>query len=118
MNWRYFLSGLICFGAGGAVALFGYDFFHDNKQATEVIVTVFSILAGFLIAVMTLLGDSSLLPGTWRIGEVTRARMKTKLIRQKWLFYLYLLTLLAIFVTSLVRPHWPTATEWSPTTSR
>lgn len=86
---------LYCIGAAACGALagyFGHRFIDGNEGARDIIVTVFSILAGFLIAVMTLLGDQSILPGSWRISETRRAAIKNKLIRQKSLFYLYLLT--------------------------
>lgn len=111
LNLSYLIYGIFAFGSGILVSFFGYELIHENNEATNVIVTVFSILAGFLIAVMSLLGDQSILPGSWRIGELQRQAINTKLVRQKWLFYLYLLTLLVIFVESLARNQWPVVTE-------
>ena len=110
-NWSYFAFGIVSVAAGVLAGIFGHFLIDDNKNATAVIVPVFSILAGFLIAVMTLLGDQSILPGTWRIAEAQRKNIEAKLIRQKWLFYLYLLTLLVIFIATLIRPHWPEVTD-------
>lgn len=56
------IFGAISIVFGIAAGWFGQDLIHDNDDARDLIVTVFSILAGFLIAVMTLLGDQSLLP--------------------------------------------------------
>lgn len=112
VEWPYliFVGGSL---AAGMIAFaFGHDLIHENAEATQVIVTVFSILAGFLIAIMTLLGDQSVLPGSWRIAETTRLKIQTKLIRQKWLFYVYLVTLTVIFVATLVRPTLPDVTVW------
>jgi hypothetical protein len=103
---------VVAIGSGIVAFLFGRDFIAGNADATNVIVTVFSILAGFLIAVMTLLGDQSILPGSWKISEIQRKKIKVKLIRQKWLFYLYLLTLSVIFVASLLRAQFPETTGW------
>lgn len=111
LNKGYFIYSVISVIAGILAGYFGLCLIDDNENATGVIVTVFSILAGFLIAVMTLLGDQSILPGTWRIAEVQRRKIRTKLIRQKWLFYTYLLILLVIFVSSLTKSHWPETTD-------
>ena len=58
------------------------------------------------------LGDHSILPGSWKIAEVQRSGIVSKLVRQKWLFYLYLLTLSIIFAASLTRDAFPITTEW------
>ncbi|HIP80223.1 MAG TPA: hypothetical protein EYH07_17420 [Kiloniellaceae bacterium] len=108
----YLSYGAFAVVAGLVVSIYGHKLIDENGDATSVIVTVFSILAGFLIAVMTLLGDQSVLPGSWRIAEAQRKNIRAKLIRQKWLFYLYLLTLLVIFIAALTRDHWPEVTDW------
>lgn len=112
LRWGRFLFGLFAIAAGFGAAIYGHELITDNGDAREVIVTTFSILAGFLIAVMTLLGDQSMLPGTWRIAEASRQSIKAKLIRQKWLFYIYLITLILIFVSTLTAQRWPEETEW------
>ena len=110
IKWRYWLLLLVALCAGVVVGLWGYPIYHGNDKARDVIVTVFAILAGFLIAVMTLLGDQSVLPGTWRIAEAQRHAIRMKLIQQKWLFYLYLSTLSVIFACTVLGPHWPKGT--------
>ena len=86
--WR--LTQLV---AAIAVSSFiGYRFqpmVANNANAVNTVVTIFSILAGFLIAVITFIAEPTL-------------RQARKLIRQKLLFFLYLLTLgiaLAMFLT-------------------
>nr|WP_316653180.1 hypothetical protein [uncultured Gellertiella sp.] len=93
--------------AGLFAATFGLDLIHGNDIAQGVIVTVFSVLAGFLIAIMTLLGDQSVLPGSWRIADEKSRSIKAKLIRQKWLFYFYLITISLIFLKTLVNSKYP-----------
>ncbi|MCV0371688.1 hypothetical protein [Filomicrobium sp.] len=102
LPWLHWFFGATCVLAGVAVFLWGGELIRGNERATGVIVTVFSILAGFLIAVMTLLGDQSMLPGSWRFASVYKTRIRAKLTRQKWLFCLYLVTLAIIFVSSLL----------------
>jgi hypothetical protein len=111
LNWRYLVYLLVSIFAGIAVGIYGKAFFHENKEARDVIVMVFTILAGFLIAVMTLLGDQSVLPGAWRIAEVKREVIRAKLIQQKWMFYLYLMTLSMIFVCTILGKQWPAVTD-------
>ncbi|MAY63208.1 MAG: hypothetical protein CML29_13450 [Rhizobiales bacterium] len=101
--------GLFAAAAGIVAACYGSHLIHDNEAAQNVIVTVFSILAGFLIAIMTLLGDQSVLPGSWRIAEQSKISIKSKLTRQKWLFYCYLVTLSLIFINTLIEAKYPCA---------
>jgi hypothetical protein len=110
IEWRYILLVTVSVLSGCLAFAFGHELIDKNTEATQVIVTVFSILAGFLIAIMTLLGDQSVLPGSWRIAEVTRTKIQVKLIRQKWLFYVYLITLTIIFVAALLRMKYPETT--------
>ena len=107
LNFRYLVYGIFSVASGVLVSIFGGRFFAGNDDATQVIVTVFSILAGFLIAVMSLLGDQSILPGSWRISVASKAKIQTKLVRHKWLFYLYLLTLAVIFLSTLISKELP-----------
>ncbi|KQV39187.1 MULTISPECIES: hypothetical protein [unclassified Rhizobium] len=97
---------------GFAAGWLGQDLVHGNDDARDVIVTVFSILAGFLIAIMTLLGDQSVIPGSWRIAQEKRESIRAKLIRQKWLFYLYLVTLSLIFLDTLLKVRFPEVAVW------
>ncbi len=100
--WGHWAFGAFCIAAGLLAFLLGGELIRANERATGVIVTVFSILAGFLIAVMTLLGDQSMLPGGWRMAAIHQKRIKAKMTRQKWLFCLYLVTLTVIFASSLL----------------
>lgn len=103
-HWAFGTFSIIC---GVSAFIWGGELINGNERATGVIVTVFSILAGFLIAVMTLLGDQSMLPGGWKLGIVYRDRMRAKLTRQKWLFCLYLVTLAVIFASALMKDLYP-----------
>jgi|CXWL01.1.fsa_nt_gi hypothetical protein len=76
---------------------------EDNANAVNVIVTVFAILAGFLIALITLVGDTNHMPqGSWRVAFYHSDKITNVLIRYKWLFYLYLLILLLVFLSFLL----------------
>ncbi|MBB6262098.1 hypothetical protein FHS77_002666 [Paenochrobactrum gallinarii] len=106
------LYGVFAVAAGTAAGWYGQDLVHGNEKARDVIVTVFSILAGFLIAIMTLMGDQSVLPGSWKIAQAQRDKIRAKLIRQKWLFYFYLVTLSLIFGHTLIAPKHPDIADW------
>ena len=74
-----------------------------SESALKVLATVLSILTGFLIAIITMLGDPrNLLAGSWRLGSVHRREIKRALNRFSALFYLYLAAIAMAFVASLV----------------
>jgi hypothetical protein len=88
--------------AGITGGYFGQTWIHGNERAINVIVTSFSILAGFLVAIMTIMGDPAIFAGrSWRAHELSRGTVKNRLWRQQWLFVLYLATLSLIFAESL-----------------
>lgn len=88
----------------------GQPFVHGNDEARGVIVNVFSILAGFLITVMTLLGEPGLYRGrTWRSDAVKRSNVYQRLVRHKWLFIAYLIVLALVFLTTIVAKRDPNA---------
>lgn len=90
------------------VGWLGQPFVHGNDEARGVVVNVFSILAGFLITVMTLLGEPGLYRGrTWRSDAVKRSNVYQRLVRHKWLFITYMLVLGLVFVTTIVAKRYP-----------
>ena len=96
-----------------AAAVYGQPFVHGNSEAISIIVTVFSVLAGFLVAIIAIVGDPGLLaPGSWRTAELQRARIVDRLTRHQWLFYLYLVTLTFIFASVLVPNSFPRLVVW------
>jgi hypothetical protein len=88
----------------------GQPLIHGNQDAINVIVTVFSILAGFLVAVITLIGDPSSLPsGSWQVARLGSDLTYNRLVRHKWLFKAYLLTLMLIFISIVIKSKYQTA---------
>lgn len=97
----------------GLVSFYGQPFVHGNDQAINIIVTVFSVLAGFLVAIIAIVGDPVLLPpGTWRAAELERDKLNKRLVRHKWLFTLYLVTLALVFLAFLFKDKSPILTLW------
>ena len=62
-----------------------------SDWALRILATALSILAGILLAVITLLGDPrSLYPGSWRVASAHRRQIRRALNRFAMLFWLYL----------------------------
>ncbi|AMF92383.1 hypothetical protein AL536_02575 [Vibrio fluvialis] len=69
-----------------------------TDKALDVLVNIYSILAGFLVGVIALIGDPSSLPnGSWRVAESATKNTFRKLSSTKNLLHVYLVTLFAIF---------------------
>ncbi|MDR1889171.1 MAG: hypothetical protein LBQ81_07335, partial [Zoogloeaceae bacterium] len=95
------------------ISYLGQPLIHGNDQAVNVIVMVFSVLAGFLVAIIAVVGDPVLLPpGTWRAAEIERDKLVNRLVRHKWLFVAYLITLALIFFALLVAKALPDWGVW------
>lgn len=97
----------------GVGSYYGQPYIHNNSEAINIIVTVFSILAGFLVAVITIVGDPSGLPsGSWRLARVSSEQVYTRMNRHRLLFLMYLFTLLLIFIVSLINGYFPRFELW------
>ncbi|WP_394142621.1 hypothetical protein [Vibrio chagasii] len=73
-----------------------------GEKTLDFLVSTYSILAGFLIGVIALIGDPSSLPsGSWRVAESATKNTFRRLQSTRNLLYVYLLTLLGIFLYKL-----------------
>jgi hypothetical protein len=101
--WTRICLFAVAIVSGLAAARYGQPYIHDNDRALNVIVTTFSILAGFLVAIMTIVGDPAAFSRrSWQVHELMRPAIYNNLLRQRWLFVLYLATLSAIFAEALI----------------
>jgi len=92
---------------GGCVAWFIRPLVRGNADAVTLLATVFSILAGLLIGIVTLLSDASLVPeGGWRVAVLARPVLQRRLQRHRLLFLVYLLTLVLLLASTLVPDAW------------
>lgn len=92
-----------CFLLGAAVSYFFEPYVYRNADAVGIFVTVYTVFAGFLVAVITVLGDPSILPsGDWKGAETHREQVEKRIIRHVWLFVLYLVTIGLIFASTLL----------------
>jgi hypothetical protein len=89
---------------GGLCAWYGPPLVKDNKDAINILITVYTVFAGFLVAIIAVIGDPFLIsPGSWQTAENNRKIIKERLIRYTGLFALYLLTIGIIFISILLR---------------
>lgn len=106
---KYAIAVFVC---GITGSFYAKPLIEGNQDAINVIVTVFSILAGFLIAIITLIGDPKSLPsGSWQIARIGSELTYNRLTRQKWLFYIYLIALVLIFSSMLLKNSFKCANE-------
>ncbi|MBH1548776.1 hypothetical protein I5U02_02185 [Stenotrophomonas maltophilia] len=95
----------------GLVAWKFQPLIHGNTDALNTIVTVFSILAGFLVAVITIVGDGVLLGrASWRRDEHAISGVRKRLTRHKLMFQIYLVVLALVFAIQLHGK----STDWMP----
>lgn len=85
-----------------AAAYFFREKYHNNSNALTILSTVFSILAGFLIAVFAIVSDERALRGkSWRSNVADLELIKRELRSHRRLFFLYLMVLTLAFIVSL-----------------
>ncbi|WP_426729764.1 hypothetical protein [Pseudomonas aeruginosa] len=76
----------------------------ENSEALSVIVTAYSILAGFLVGIITMIGDPKSLPsGSWQVARLSSEIIYRRLKRHKFLFTAYLATIALIFLSILLK---------------
>jgi len=86
---------------------------HENEFAINMIVTVFSILSGFLVGIIIFLGEPSFMPpGDWKEAQLSKKVILARLTKQKWLFRLYLGTITVVFAAVLVPKELPGLISW------
>lgn len=105
-----YVSGI---AAGICAWNFISDGFATDDSLQDFFVTIYSILVGFLVAVLAMLLDPGvLLRGSWRIAHLQRKEMVRRFTRHLFIFYAYLLTLGAILLLKLDAYFIPVAVEY------
>lgn len=103
----------------GVSAFVGYRFqpmVSNNPDAVNTVVTIFSILAGFLIAVITFIAEPVLQQArNWHELLHMKETVRRKLFRQKLLFFFYLLTLGLALAMYLTPPEMVEVLRWLQT---
>lgn len=96
MMHRIFIIG--CMIVGLVASYFGQPAVHKNPDLILIIVTVFTVFAGFLIAIITIIGDPIMIPhGSWHVAELRRDAMISRLNWHVALLVCYLLTIGLLF---------------------
>lgn len=104
---------IVCAAVAAFVAYCGQPFVQGNADLVTVIATVFSVFGGFLIAIIAVIGDPSLIPeGSWRLAEIRRDNIERRLLRHAWLFVLYLMTIAFLFGAVLLAKASPDLLMW------
>ncbi|HGG9983471.1 TPA: hypothetical protein ACJKEI_001808, partial [Neisseria meningitidis] len=81
----------------------GQPFVHGNEKAVDLIINVFAILAGFLIAIMTLFSDMRFdEDANWRQIQIREGVQEQRYIKHSLLFYTYLAVLVCVFIVILL----------------
>lgn len=94
---------IICITIGASTAILAPPV-SDNSDLVVIITTVFAVFAGFLIAIIAVIGDPSLIPeGSWRVAENRRDTIDKRLVWHTYLFMMYLFTIALLFVGIMIR---------------
>lgn len=80
----------------------GQPFLYENEKALDIIINVFSILSGFLIAILTLFSDIRVDGANWRKLELQEQVQVQRYNKHALLFFAYLSVLITAFVTNLL----------------
>ncbi|MBB5703447.1 hypothetical protein FHS76_003350 [Ochrobactrum daejeonense] len=102
--------GRIAYAASGVLISLGLSYlFSDRLKNTADIIsyvaTVFSILAGVVIAIVSILGEPSMIAeSSWRKDFYAAKEIQRKIHRHTDVFVLYIVLLSALFVFSLLSP--------------
>jgi hypothetical protein len=88
----------------GVVAYNWGCYLQLSDDALSGIIGLFSILAGVLVAVISIVGDPSmLLPGNWRVGFEHAKDIQDKISRFSYLFTLYILTVFFVIIAQIAK---------------
>lgn len=92
---------IICLSA--LLAWQGQPLVRGNEKAIDLIINTFSILAGFLIAIMTLFSDMRFdEDANWRQLQIREDLQNRRYGRHSWLFYSYMTVLICVFIVVLL----------------
>lgn len=105
---------IFCFLCG-VVAFWKLGPFLEASPATLAgIVSVFSILAGVLVAVISIIGDPSmLLPGNWRVGYVHAQTIQDRIAEYAHLVLIYVIVLVLVLTCTLLQENKVTVLPWA-----
>lgn len=98
------LARYMCICVLGAVILSAAtrDKYHGNGDAMSALVTIFTVLAGFMMAVIAIAADGAVLRRRdWRQDVFHLKELRAKLTRYRMMFHLYLVVPALAFLAHL-----------------
>lgn len=96
------LSFILVIEVSTVFAYFFHGSYHNNSNAVTVVTAAFSILAGFLVAVLGIGWDERVIRSrTWRASAIELDLIKKDIRKHQGMFYLYLSVLTLAFISSL-----------------
>lgn len=112
LNPRKVVWLLVAISLPGIAVYFGLgDALRESEKPSEYIGVVYSILAGTLFAIISIVGDPSMLiPGTWRGAWEQAKQVQLRLMRLTYLFILYLTVLGLLILSEMIEAE--EATAW------
>lgn len=85
-------------------AYWGGMLLKGSDAARDGLINLFAILAGVLVAVISIIGDPSmLLPGNWRVGSEHADEMQKRIARFSHLFLIYIISLVLLVLGAVVK---------------
>lgn len=81
VDYRRLLFFLGAFVVSAFAGWYGQPLIHGNKEASSMIIDVFSILAGFLMTVLTLLIEPKPTAKIWREAASVKQNFVNRLVR-------------------------------------
>jgi len=100
---RRSISLVLCITFSAAAAFYGQPLVHGNTDAITIIITVMTVFAGFLVAIIAILGDPAMMPaGSWRAAENSHQIVHGRVATYTWLFQLYLIAIAFLFLGALL----------------
>lgn len=104
MNWRRVIPFIGFSVISTAFGIYCGDTLRCSEKALDYIGTIYSILAGTLFAVISIIGDPSmLLSGNWRVARVSAERRQRDILGFNFLFCSYLITLGLLVICAMIK---------------
>ncbi|MYC67252.1 MAG: hypothetical protein F4X12_13060 [Acidobacteriia bacterium] len=83
--------------------IYGKPVTDSNPESLRILVTIFSILSGMIIAIITLTGDAKFLyMDNWRTANIHRRMIIRRLNRYKFIFHIYFAVLTLAFLVAFL----------------
>lgn len=106
IDWTFARHLAICLASAIVLAPLLQPAYHGNADAMTALVTVFTVLAGFMLAVMALAADGrNLRRRDWRQDTYFLKEIRDRLARYRIMFHLYLLVP-ALAILTYIGPAW------------